>query len=77
MRGDHTLAFADNGAVTETGTWKLSTDARLLALTYAGQTEADTLGLVNASTLRLTVPKQMSYNTRFYGYYRDTYILKR
>ena len=77
LYGDHTLAFADNGTVINTGAWNLSKDVRLLTLTYDGQTEVDTLGLVNASTLQLTIPKQMSYKLNLYGYYRDTYLLKK
>ena len=77
MHSDHTLAFASSNVVTNTGTWNLSKDVKLLKLTYAGQTEVDTLGAVNSMTLQLTVPKQISVNINLYEYYRDTYILKK
>jgi hypothetical protein len=77
LHSDHTLEFADNNTVTNTGTWKLSKDVKLLSLTYAGQTEVDTLGAVSATTLQLTIPKQISVNINFYEYYRDTYVLRK
>jgi hypothetical protein len=77
MHSDHTLAFASHNVVTNTGTWSLSKDKPLLTLSYAGQTEVDTLGAVNATTLQLTIPKQISVNINFYEYYRDTYVLRK
>jgi len=77
LHGDRTLAFASANVVINAGTWKLSRDAKLLTLTYAGQTDVDTLGMLNSTTLQLTVPRQISVYGNFYGYYRDTYILEK
>jgi len=74
---DHTFAFADNNTVTISGTWKLSDDSKRISLTYAGQTEVDTLGTLNSTTLQLIVPKQVLVHSQFYGYYRDSYIAKK